>query len=200
MLETWYLGTEGGNAIADVLFGDYNPSGKLPMSFPHNVGQIPVYYSHLNTGRPRGTENMGKYTTSYFDSPNEPLFPFGFGLSYTDFNIDFVLSSTEMTKDSEIVVTANIENIGDKLGTQTVQLYLQDITASVSRPVKQLVGFENITLKPHEKGQIKFVIKYDMLKFWNDKMQYVAEPGKFNVFIGSDSTTQNKQTFTLLDK
>ena len=200
MLETWYLGTEGGNAIADVLFGDYNPSGKLPMSFPYNVGQIPVYYSHLNTGRPRGTENMGKYTTSYFDSPNEPLFPFGFGLSYTDFNIDFVLSSTEMTKGSEIVVTANIENIGDKLGTQTVQLYLQDITASVSRPVKQLVGFENITLKPHEKGQIKFVIKYSMLKFWNDKMQYVAEPGKFNVFIGSDSTTQNKQTFTLLDK
>ena len=200
MLETWYLGTEGGNAIADVLFGDYNPSGKLPMSFPYNVGQIPVYYSHLNTGRPRGTENMGKYTTSYFDSPNEPLFPFGFGLSYTDFNIDFVLSSTEMTKDSEIVVTANIENIGDKSGTQTVQLYLQDITASVSRPVKQLVGFENITLKPHEKGQIKFVIKYDMLKFWNDKMQYVAEPGKFNVFVGSDSTTQNKQTFTLLDK
>ncbi|OTP83032.1 beta-glucosidase [Gilliamella apicola] len=200
MLETWYLGTEGGNAIADVLFGDYNPSGKLPMSFPYNVGQIPVYYSHLNTGRPRGTENMGKYTTSYFDSPNEPLFPFGFGLSYTDFNIDFVLSSTEMTKDSEIVVTANIENIGDKLGTQTVQLYLQDITASVSRPVKQLVGFENITLKPHEKGQVKFVIKYDMLKFWNDKMQYVAEPGKFNVFVGSDSTTQNKQTFILLDK
>ena len=107
---------------------------------------------------------MGKYTTSYFDSPNEPLFPFGFGLSYTDFNIDFVLSSTEMTKNSEIVVTANIENIGDKLGTQTVQLYLQDITASVSRPVKQLVGFENITLKPHEKGQIKFVIKYNMIK------------------------------------
>lgn len=200
MLETWYLGTEGGNAIADVLFGDYNPSGKLPMSFPYNVGQIPVYYSHLNTGRPRGTENMGKYTTSYFDSPNEPLFPFGFGLSYTDFNIDFVLSNTEMTKDSEIVVTANIENIGDKLGTQTVQLYLQDITASVSRPVKQLVAFENITLKPHEKGQIKFVIKYDMLKFWNDKMQYVAEPGKFNVFVGSDSTTKNKQTFILLDK
>ena len=200
MLETWYLGTEGGNAIADVLFGDYNPSGKLPMSFPYNVGQIPVYYSHLNTGRPRGTENMGKYTTSYFDSPNEPLFPFGFGLSYTDFNIDFVLSSTEMTKDSKIVVTANIENIGDKSGTQTVQLYLQDITASVSRPVKQLVGFENITLKPHEKGQVKFVIKYDMLKFWNDKMQYVAEPGKFNVFVGSDSTTQNKQTFILLDK
>ena len=200
MLETWYLGTEGGNAIADVLFGDYNPSGKLPMSFPYNVGQIPVYYSHLNTGRPRGTENMGKYTTSYFDSPNEPLFPFGFGLSYTDFNIDFVLSSTEMTKGSEIVVTANIENIGDKLGTQTVQLYLQDITVSVSRPVKQLVGFENITLKPHEKGQVKFVIKYDMLKFWNDKMQYVAEPGKFNVFVGSDSTTQNKQTFILLDK
>ncbi|MCX8649438.1 beta-glucosidase BglX [Gilliamella sp. B2776] len=200
MLETWYLGTEGGNAIADVLFGDYNPSGKLPISFPLNVGQIPVYYSHLNTGRPRGIENMGKYTTSYFDSPNEPLFPFGYGLSYTNFNIDFVLSNTEMTKNSEIIVTANVENIGERSGTQTVQLYLQDITASVSRPVKQLVGFDNITLKPHEKGQVKFVIKYDMLKFWNDKMQYVAESGKFNVFVGFDSTTQNKQTFSLLDK
>ncbi|OCG15292.1 beta-glucosidase BglX [Gilliamella sp. WF3-4] len=200
MLETWFLGTEGGNAIADVLFGQYNPSGKLPMSFPNNVGQIPVYYSHLNTGRPRGTENMGKYTTSYFDSPNEPLFPFGFGLSYTDFAMDFSLSSPEMDKEGEIVVTVNVENIGDKEGMQTVQLYLQDVTASVSRPVKELMGFENITLKPHEKGKVKFTIKYDMLKFWNDKMQYVAEPGKFNVFIGSDSTTQNKQTFTLLDK
>ena len=200
MLETWFLGTEGGNAIADVLFGDYNPSGKLPMSFPMNVGQIPVYYSHLNTGRPRGTQNMGKYTTSYFDSPNEPLFPFGFGLSYTDFTIDFALSSDQMLPGGEIVVTANVENIGDKTGMQTVQFYLQDVTASVSRPVKQLIGFENITLKPHEKGQVKFVIKYDMLKFWNDKMQYVAEPGKFNVYVGDDSTTKNKQTFTLLDK
>jgi beta-glucosidase len=200
MLETWFLGTEGGNAIADVLFGQYNPSGKLPMSFPDNVGQIPVYYSHLNTGRPHGTENMGKYTTSYFDSPNEPLFPFGFGLSYTDFAMDFSLSSTEMNKEGEIVVTVNVENIGNKEGMQTVQLYLQDVTASVSRPVKELIGFENITLKPQSKGQVKFVINYDMLKFWNDKMQYVAEPGKFNVFIGSDSTTQDKQMFTLLDK
>lgn len=200
MLETWFLGTEGGNAIADVLFGDYNPSAKLPMSFPDNVGQIPVYYSHLNTGRPHGTENMGKYTTSYFDSPNEPLFPFGFGLSYTHFTIDFALSSTEMPQKGEIVVTANVENIGEKEGSQTVQFYLQDITASVSRPVKQLIGFENITLKPHEKGEVKLVIKPDMLKFWNDKMQYVAEPGKFNIYVGSDSTTQDKQTFTLLDK
>ncbi|OCG28329.1 beta-glucosidase [Gilliamella sp. wkB108] len=200
MLETWFLGTEGGNAIADVLFGDYNPSGKLPMSFPMNVGQIPVYYSYLNTGRPHGTENMGKYTTSYFDSPNEPLFPFGFGLSYTDFTIDFSLSSNEMTPDGQIVVTANVENTGDKAGTETVQLYLQDVTASVSRPVKELVGFENINLKPHEKGEVKFVIKPEMLKFWNDKMQYVSEPGKFNVYVGSDSTTKDKQTFTLLDK
>ncbi|MWP47374.1 beta-glucosidase BglX [Gilliamella sp. Pas-s27] len=200
MLETWFLGTEGGNAIADVLFGDYNPSGKLPMSFPDNVGQIPVYYSHLNTGRPRGTENMGKYTTSYFDSPNDPLFPFGFGLSYTNFAMDFSLSSSEMNKDGEIIVKVNVENIGNKEGMQTVQLYLQDVTASVSRPVKELIGFENINLKPHEKGEVEFVIKYDMLKFWNDKMEYVAEPGKFNVFIGSDSRTQDKKTFSLLDK
>lgn len=200
MLETWFLGTEGGNAVADVLFGDYNPSGKLPMSFPDNVGQIPVYYGQLNTGRPHGTVNMGKYTTSYFDSPNEPLFPFGYGLSYTNFTIDFSLSKTEMSPNGEIEVIANVENTGDREGTQVVQLYLQDVTASVSRPVKELVGFEKIALKPHEKGQVKFVIKYDMLKFWNDKMQYVAEPGKFNVFVGSDSTTKQKQTFTLLDK
>lgn len=200
MLETWFLGTEGGNAIADVLFGDYNPSGKLPMSFPLNVGQIPVYYSHLNTGRPRGTDNMGKYTTSYFDSPNEPLFPFGYGLSYTTFAVDFSLSDTEMTPDGQIVVTANVENTGDKAGSQTVQFYLQDVVASVSRPVKQLIGFETINLKPHEKGSVTFVIKPEMLKFWNDKMQYAAEPGKFNLFVGLDSTTQDKLTFTLLDK
>lgn len=199
MLETWFSGTEGGNAIADVLFGDYNPSGKLPMSFPINVGQIPVYYSHLNTGRPRGTDNMGKYTTSYFDSPNDPLFPFGFGLSYTRFKIDFSLSNNQLTQDGQLIVTVNVENIGDKEGTETVQLYIQDVTASVSRPVKELMGFENINLKPHEKGLVKFVIKPEMLKFWNDKMQYVAEPGKFNVFVGADSTTQDKQIFTLLD-
>ena len=199
MLETWFLGTEGGNAVADVLFGDYNPSAKLPMSFPDNVGQIPVYYSHLKTGRPHGIVNMGKYTTSYFDSPNEPLFPFGFGLSYTDFTIHFSLSKTEMSPNGEIEVIANVENTGEREGSQVVQFYLQDVTASVSRPVKELIGFESITLKPHEKGQVKFVIKYDMLKFWNDKMQYVAEPGKFNVFVGADSTTKDKQTFTLLD-
>lgn len=199
MLETWFLGTEGGNAIADVLFGDYNPSGKLPMSFPRNVGQIPVYYSHLNTGRPRGTINMGKYTTSYFDSPNEPLFPFGYGLNYTDFSINFVLSTNEMKQDGNLTVTAIVENTGDREGTQIVQLYLQDITASVSRPVKELKGFEKVTLKSHEKAEVKFVITSEMLKFWNDKMQFVAEPGKFNVFVGFDSTTKNVQTFTLLD-
>ncbi len=199
MLETWFLGTEGGNAIADVLFGDYNPSGKLPMSFPRNVGQIPVYYSHLNTGRPRGTINMGKYTTSYFDSPNEPLFPFGYGLNYTDFSINFVLSTNEMKQDGNLTVTAIVENTGDREGTQIVQLYLQDITASVSRPVKELKGFEKVTLKSHEKAEVKFVITPEMLKFWNDKMQFVAEPGKFNVFVGFDSTTKNVQTFTLLD-
>ena len=199
MLETWFLGTEGGNAIADVLFGDYNPSGKLPMSFPRNVGQIPVYYSHLNTGRPRGTINMGKYTTSYFDSPNEPLFPFGYGLNYTDFSINFVLSTNEMKQDGNLTVTAIVENTGDREGTQIVQLYLQDITASISRPVKELKGFEKVTLKSHEKAEVKFVITPEMLKFWNDKMQFVAEPGKFNVFVGFDSTTKNVQTFTLLD-
>ena len=104
-----------------------------------------------------------------------------------------------MNRDGEIIVTVNVENTGNREGMQTVQLYLQDVTASVSRPVKELIGFDNITLKPHTKGQVKFVIKYDMLKFWNNKMQYVAEPGKFNVYIGSDSTTQDKQTFTLLD-
>lgn len=201
LLETWFLGTEGGNAIADVLFGDYNPSGKLPMSFPLSVGQLPVYYNHLSTGRPRGEANLGKYTTSYFDSPNDPLYPFGFGLSYTTFNLNHVqLSSENMTRHNKITVTAEVENSGQRAGQQTVQFYLQDITASVSRPVKELVGFENIKLNPGEKGQVTFTITPEMLKFWNDKMKFVAEPGKFNLYIGFDSTTNNVYPFNLLDQ
>ncbi|MDF7670199.1 beta-glucosidase BglX [Orbaceae bacterium ESL0721] len=196
LVEAWFPGTEGGNAIADVLYGDYNPSGKLPISFPLSVGQIPVYYSHLNTGRPHGTENMGKYTTSYFDSPNEPLFPFGYGLSYSDFNVDFSLSTNQMLPDGYIEVMANVENLGDRAGTQTVQFYLQDITASISRPVKSLIGFETITLDPHQTREVKFVITPEMLKFWNDKMEYVVEPGDFNLYVGFDSNTKNSQMFT----
>ncbi len=197
ILETWFAGTEGGNAIADVLFGDYNPSGKLPISFPRSVGQIPVYYSHLNTGRPYNPEKPNKYTSRYFDEANGPLYPFGYGLSYTTFTVsDVTLSSPTMQRDGK--VTAKVTNTGKREGATVIQMYLQDVTASMSRPVKQLKGFEKITLKPGERKTVSFPIDIEALKFWNQQMKYDAEPGKFNVFIGVDSARVKQGSFELL--
>lgn len=199
MLETWFAGTEGGNAIADVLFGDYNPSGKLPMSFPRSVGQIPVYYSHLNTGRPYNPEKPDKYTSHYFDEANGPLFPFGYGLSYTTFQVsDVKMSSPVMKRDGTVTASVTVTNTGDREGATVVQLYLQDVTASMSRPVKMLRGFKKVTLKPHETQTVSFPVDINALKFWNARMQYVAEPGKFNVFIGLDSERVKQGSFDLL--
>lgn len=199
MLETWFAGTEGGNAIADVLFGDYDPSGKLPMSFPRSVGQIPVYYSHLNTGRPFNPEHPDKYTSRYFDEENGPLYPFGYGLSYTTFKVsDVNMSSPTMTRDGHEVATVNVTNTGKRAGSTVIQLYLQDVTASMSRPVKALHGFEKVTLQPGETKTISFPIDIDALKFWNQRMQYDAEPGKFNVFIGEDSMHVKQGEFELM--
>ncbi|MEN3751965.1 beta-glucosidase BglX [Mangrovibacter yixingensis] len=199
MLETWFAGTEGGNAIADVLFGDYNPSGKLPMSFPRSVGQIPVYYSHLNTGRPYNPEKPDKYTSHYFDEANGPLFPFGFGLSYTTFQVsDVKMSSPVMKRDGTVTASVTVTNTGDREGATVVQLYLQDVTASMSRPVKMLRGFKKVTLKPHETQTVSFPVDINALKFWNARMQDVAEPGKFNVFIGLDSARVKQGSFDLL--
>ncbi|EAU9923131.1 beta-glucosidase BglX [Salmonella enterica] len=199
ILETWFAGMEGGNAIADVLFGDYNPSGKLPISFPRSVGQIPVYYSHLNTGRPYNPEKPNKYTSRYFDEANGPLYPFGYGLSYTTFTVsDVTLSSPTMQRDGKVTASVEVTNTGKREGATVIQMYLQDVTASMSRPVKQLKGFEKITLKPGESKTVSFPIDIEALKFWNQQMKYDAEPGKFNVFIGVDSARVKQGSFELL--
>ena len=198
MLETWYSGTEGGNAVADVLFGDYNPSGKLPMTFPRSVGQIPMYYNHLNTGRPFGKENPGKYTSRYFDSPNGPLYPFGYGLSYTTFSLsDLKLSSPTMARNGKLTASVTLKNTGKYDGATVVQLYLQDVTASVSRPVKELRNFKKVTLKAGQSQQVELPISEDDLKFYNASLKWGAEPGKFNVFVGLDSDNVQAQSFTL---
>lgn len=198
ILESWYAGTEGGNAIADVLFGDYNPSGKLPVSFPRSVGQIPVYYSHLNTGRPYDADKPNKYTSRYFDEANGPLYPFGYGLSYTTFTVsDVKMSDPVMKRDGKVTASVDVTNTGKRDGDTVVQMYLQDVTASVSRPVKELKGFEKISLKAGETRTVSFPIDIEPLKFWNQKMEFDAEPGKFNVFIGLDSARVKRGEFEL---
>jgi len=198
MLETWYSGTEGGNAVADVLFGDYNPSGKLPMTFPRSVGQIPLYYNHLNTGRPFGKENPGKYTSRYFDSPNGPLYPFGYGLSYTTFSLSGLkLSSPTLERNGKITASVTLKNTGKYDGAAVVQLYLQDVTASVSRPVKELRNFKKVMLKAGQSQQVELPITEDSLKFYNASLKWGAEPGKFNLFVGLDSDDVQAQSFTL---
>lgn len=199
LLETWFSGTEGGNAIADVLFGDYNPSGKLPMSFPRSVGQIPIYYNHLPSGRPYTPENPGKYTSHYYDEANGPLYPFGYGLSYTTFSVsDVNMSSPLMKRNGTVTASVTVTNTGKRAGETVVQLYLHDVVASISRPVKELRGYEKVMLQPGESRVIRFTITEDDLKFYNAQMQQVVEPGKFEVFIGLDSQRVKQQSFTLL--
>ncbi|CAY74947.1 beta-D-glucoside glucohydrolase, periplasmic [Erwinia pyrifoliae DSM 12163] len=199
LLESWYSGTEGGNAIADVLFGDYNPSGKLPMTFPRSVGQIPMYYNHLNTGRPYNFEHPNKYTSHYFDEANGPLFPFGYGLSYTDFTLSPVkMSATTMNKNATVNASITVTNSGKYAGATVVQLYLRDEVASISRPVKELKGFKRIMLQPGESQTVTFPIDASALKFWNAKMQHVAEPGQFSVMIGLDSVRTHNAEFNYL--
>ncbi|WP_431223157.1 beta-glucosidase BglX [Serratia sp. L9] len=198
MLETWFSGTEGGNAIADVLFGDYNPSGKLPMTFPRSVGQIPMYYNHLNSGRPFNKENPGKYTSRYFDSPNGPLYPFGYGLSYTQFALsDFTLSSAEMARNGKITASVTLKNTGKYDGATVVQLYVQDVAASVSRPIKELRNFKKVMLRAGQQQRVELPLTEEDLKFYNASLKWGAEPGKFNVFVGLDSDNVQQQSFTL---
>lgn len=199
LLETWFSGTEGGNAIADVLFGDYNPSGKLPVSFPRSVGQVPTYYNHLPTGRPYNPENPNKYTSHYYDAVNGPLWPFGYGLSYTSFRVSPVsLSSATMQRDGSVQARVTVSNTGQREGATVVQLYINDVTASLSRPVKELKAFKRIHLKAGESQEVVFTLGPDMLKFWNTTMQQVVEPGKFRVMIGLDSVRTRKADLTLL--
>ncbi|RON53258.1 beta-glucosidase BglX [Pseudomonas frederiksbergensis] len=199
ILETWFSGTEGGNAIADVLFGDYNPSGKLPITFPRSVGQIPTYYNHLSIGRPFTPGKPGNYTSQYFDDTTGPLFPFGFGLSYTTFSVDdMALSSTTLNKTGKLDASVMVKNTGQRDGETVVQLYIQDVTGSMIRPVKELKNFQKVMLKAGEQKVVHFTITEDDLKFYNAQLKYAAEPGKFNVQIGLDSQDVTQQSFELL--
>ncbi|KNH46723.1 beta-glucosidase BglX [Pseudomonas lini] len=199
ILETWFSGTEGGNAIADVLFGDYNPSGKLPISVPRSVGQIPTYYNHLSIGRPFTPGKPGNYTSQYFEDTTGPLFPFGFGLSYTQFSLtDMALSSTTLNKTGKLDASVVVKNTGKRDGETVVQLYIQDVTGSMIRPVKELKNFQKVMVKAGEQKVVHFTITEDDLKFYNAQLKYAAEPGKFNVQIGLDSQDVTQQSFELL--
>ena len=186
ILETWFAGTQAGNAIADVLFGDVNPGGKLPATFPRAVGQVPIYYNHMNTGRPPDPNN--KYTSKYLDIPWTPLFPFGYGLSYTKFKIlNLQLSPARVLPDGNVKVSVDVENVGPRAGDEVVQLYIRDVAASMTRPVKELKGFQRVTLQPGEKKRLEFVLGPEHLGLHNREMRFVVEPGEFKVMVGSNS-------------
>jgi beta-glucosidase len=186
VLESWMGGTESGNAIADILFGDVNPGGKLPVTFPRTVGQVPIYYNHMNTGRPPEAEN--RYTSKYIDSPWTPLFPFGYGLSYTTFKIsNLQLSAPRVAANGKVTVSVEVENTGKRAGDEVVQLYIRDLVATMTRPVKELKGFQRVLLQPGEKRRVEFVLGHEHLGFWNREMRYVVEPGEFRVMVGANS-------------
>lgn len=198
VLEVWLPGTEGGHAIVDALTGKVNPAGKLPMSFPYCVGQIPVYYNHLATGRPNDPQKKERYLSKYLDIPNEPLYPFGYGLSYTEFTIsDVILSSDRLTENGEITASVWIQNTGEREGSDVLQLYIRDVTASVARPVKELKGIEKVSLKPGEKKEISFRITEEMLRFVRADGSFGSEPGKFRVWISDNSNSGMYQEFDL---
>jgi len=187
IVETWFLGVEAGNAIADVLFGDYNPSGKITATFPRTTGQVPCYYNHKHTGRP--ADDTVKWTSRYIDIPSIPLYPFGYGLSYTTFSYNgLALSSGKLHSNDSIVVTAVVKNTGNRAGEEIAQLYIHDEVASVTRPVKELKGFEKVAVVPGESKTIRFVLKADQLRFYDLSMNWTVEAGKFKVFVGPNST------------
>jgi beta-glucosidase len=199
ILETWFAGTQAGNAIADVLFGDVNPGGKLPMTFPRAVGQEPLYYNHKNTGRPPDEKN--KYTSKYLDVPWTPLYPFGYGLSYTQFRLsNLQLSTSRIRPDGRLTASVDVENTGRRTGDEVVQLYIRDVVASRTRPVKELKGFERVTLKPGEKRRVEFVLTPEHLGFYNREMRFVVEPGTFKVWAGTDSATGLEASFEVVEE
>jgi beta-glucosidase len=189
ILEAWFPGTEGGAAIADLLLGERNPSGKLSMSFPYSVGQIPVYYNHFHTGRPKNGPSSGeKYVSRYLDIPNEPLFPFGFGLSYTTFFYkNATLSDQTMEVDSSLTISVDVTNTGNVIGEEIVQLYIQDEVGEVVRPIKELKGFKKILLHPGETRTVSFTLTEEQLRYHHSDLQYKSDPGAFVAYIGSNS-------------
>ncbi len=185
---TWWLGTEAGNAIANVLFGDYNPSGKLPMTFPREVGQVPIYYNHFSTGRPAKDENSTNYVSAYIDLKNSPKFPFGYGLSYTTFDYSGLkLSAAKIKNNESIKVSFQLKNSGKVAGEEVVQLYLKDKFGSVVRPVLELKDFQKVKLNAGESKTIEFTIDKEKLSFYNNKLEWGTEPGDFEVMIGASS-------------
>jgi beta-glucosidase len=198
ILDTWFGGTEAGNAVADVLFGNYNPSGKITASFPRNVGQIPIYYNHLNTGRPFNPGDSPKFKSDYLDVSNDPLYPFGYGLSYTTFSYsNITLSDKTLKYGGKITASVNVTNTGTRSGKETVQMYIRDMVGSIARPVKELKGFKQIILKPGETQKVSFTISVDALKFYNSDLKYVSERGDFKVFIGTNSSDVKEADFIL---
>ncbi len=199
MVQGWFGGHEAGPGFADVLFGNYNPAGKLSMTFPRNVGQIPIYYNYKRTGRPQADGSpTQKFRSNYLDVANSPLFPFGFGLSYTTFRYsDIQLSRNALTAGQNIVATVTVTNTGQYDGEEVVQLYIQDIYASVTQPVKKLKGFQKLMLKKGESREVSFTISPEELKFYNSYLKWVAEPGDFKLFIGGSSAEVKEAAFTL---
>jgi beta-glucosidase len=197
ILNVWFGGSEAADAICDVVFGDVAPSGKLTVTMPRNVGQIPIYYNHLNTGRPN-PQWFSKFTSNYLDVPNSPLFPFGYGLSYTTFEYSpMTLSNNAMNAGGSINATVTVTNTGKVEGTEVVQFYIRDMVGSIARPVQELKGFERISLKPGESRTVTFTINADLLKFYNKDLEYVCEPGQFEAMIGPNSRDVQRLTFTL---
>jgi beta-glucosidase len=195
---TWWLGTEAGNAIADVLSGDYNPSAKLPMTFPRSEGQIPIYYNYFSTGRPFKQDNDNNYVTAYKDLQNSPRYPFGYGLSYTRFEYGRVkLSADTISQTQQLSASIQVSNTGSYEGEEVVQLYIQDVTASLVRPVRELKAFQKIKLAPGESRVVRFVITKKELSFYLEDLRFIAEPGQFNVFIGGSSLAAEKASFYL---
>lgn len=198
ILQVWHPGVEAGNAIADVVFGDYNPSGKLTASWPINTGQIPVYHSMKNTGRPAPKDKFQKFTSNYLDAPNAPLLPFGHGLSYTEFEYsDLKLNTLEINSDQGVTVTVTLKNTGNYDGEEVVQLYLRDVVRSITPPMRQLKGFQKVFLKKRETKTVTLELRPEDIRFYNSDLNFVAEPGEFEVFVGTDSNASMKTSFHL---
>ena len=193
IVEAWQLGTQSGHAIAQVLYGDYNPSGKLPMSFPRAVGQVPIYYNYKNTGRPTGAP--GVFWSHYEDEENSPLYPFGYGLSYTSF--EYSNLKTLVVSEKEVQVSLSLKNSGKKMGKEVVQLYIRDHYASVTRPVRELKGFELVSLEPNEIQQVSFTLTEKELGFYDNDGNFILESGDFSIFVGGDSNANLQAIFTL---
>jgi beta-glucosidase len=198
MLLAWFGGDETGNAVADLLFGAYNPSAKLTMTFPRNVGQVPIYYAAKRTGRPQGDGPTQKFRSNYLDAPNTPLYAFGYGLSYTSFTYSEIsLSNSSMSRTETVKARVTVTNSGNYDGEEVVQLYIHDVYASLAQPVKKLIGFQKIALKKGESKLVEFSIREEDLKFYNSELKRIAEPGEFEVFIGTSSDNVKKASLTL---